>query len=120
MTALAEAFSTHLPASSTTARNKAAEVRRLLTSLQLLERQLQAQQGKSESIAQLQAAQEQFVAQQKKQAASAAAPGTPGPGLLHPKGPRHDNDKIDHLEISVAPTRDEVLCTERPFLPSNR
>jgi hypothetical protein len=118
LASLAAAFMQHLSATSTAAHSRAADVRRLLTSLQLLERQLQAHQSRSESITQLQAAQEQFKAQRRKQAQSAGA--ASGPGELRPTGPRHDNDKVNHVEISVAPTRDEVLCSERPFLPFNR
>jgi GGDEF domain-containing protein len=118
---LAAAFNQQLPADSTAARCRTAEFRRLLNSLQLLERQLQAQLGRSEAVEQLAAAQERFEVQQKQQVKSvAAAASTPGPGELHPSGPRHNNDKVMHEEISVAPTREEALCTQKPFLPANR
>jgi hypothetical protein len=41
-------------------------------------------------------------------------------GALRAGGPRHDNDKANHLEMSVAPTRDEVLCNIVPYVPQNR
>lgn len=121
LSTLAAAFTQHLPAEGSAARSRTAEYRRLLNSLQLLERQLQAHLGSSKAIAQLAVAQQQFEVQQKQQAASAAAAASnPGPGELHPAGPRHNNDKVNHLEIYVAPTREEALCTQKPFLPANR
>jgi hypothetical protein len=120
--ALAAVFNQHLPADSAAASSRTAEYRRLLNSLQLLERQLQAHLGRSEAVEQLAAAQQRFEVQQKQQAKSAAAAAsTPGPGELHPSGaPRHNNDKVSHGEIAVAPTREEALCTQKPFLPANR
>lgn len=123
LNSLAAAFSKHLAAEGSVARRRSTECRRLLASLQLLQRQLHAQEDASKKVEQLQAMQARYEAWQKQQGSVAAAGGgasSPGPGELHPSGPRHDNDKINHLEISVAPTRDEVLCTKRPFLPPNR
>lgn len=42
-----------------------------------------------------------------------------GPGTEHPNGPRHDNDHIDINDISIAPTHNELTCTEPPYLPYN-
>jgi hypothetical protein len=41
-------------------------------------------------------------------------------GHLRPGGPRHDNDHVDFRSIRVAPTCQEVLSGELPFLPLNR
>jgi hypothetical protein len=41
------------------------------------------------------------------------------PGFLRIKGPRHDNDSHSISEISIIPTRQELLCSVRPFLPGN-
>jgi hypothetical protein len=120
---LATTFQQYLPKDGPAARGRTTEWRRLLTSLSLLQRQLNAQQDTSRVVEQLQAMQAKQQAQQAQQqsaAASGAAGSSPGPGELHPSGPRHDNDKVRHLEISVAPTRQEVLCTTRPFLLCNR
>ncbi|CAE6506724.1 unnamed protein product, partial [Rhizoctonia solani] len=42
-----------------------------------------------------------------------------GPGHLCKEGPRHDNDHDKIRNISVAPTPDELLCDEDPYLPGN-
>lgn len=41
------------------------------------------------------------------------------PGDLRPDGPRHTNDRKDFRDIRVAPTEDELLCLEAPYLPPN-
>lgn len=46
-------------------------------------------------------------------------PATPA-GHLRPGGPRHDNDHVDFRSIRVAPTCQEVLSGELPYLPLNR
>ncbi|PKC62485.1 P-loop containing nucleoside triphosphate hydrolase protein [Rhizophagus irregularis] len=40
------------------------------------------------------------------------------PGELSKYGRRHDNDFIDISEISIIPTKEEILCDRLPFLPS--
>lgn len=119
---LASAMQQHLPVDGTVAKTRTTDWRRLLTSLQLLQRQLNAQQDNTKAIEQLQKMQDLQAARQKQSAAGygAADQGRKAPGDLDPAGSQHDNDKVNHLEISVAPTRDEVLCTARPFLPSNK
>ena len=42
-----------------------------------------------------------------------------GPGEERPGGPRHDNDFVDISRIRVAPTHQELVCREQPFLPAN-
>ncbi|GLC70653.1 hypothetical protein PLESTF_001018400 [Pleodorina starrii] len=42
------------------------------------------------------------------------------PGKLRPTGCRHDNDEADFRDIRVVPTCGELLCSEWPYLPSNR
>ncbi|CAE6531432.1 unnamed protein product [Rhizoctonia solani] len=42
-----------------------------------------------------------------------------GPGERREKGPRHDNDKVSISDIRVAPTNDELVCQDDPFLPGN-
>ncbi|CAE6488071.1 unnamed protein product, partial [Rhizoctonia solani] len=42
-----------------------------------------------------------------------------GPGELCENGPRHDNDFEEIELIRVAPTRDELLCEDDPYLPPN-
>ncbi|CAE6488328.1 unnamed protein product [Rhizoctonia solani] len=42
-----------------------------------------------------------------------------GPGEFCETGPRHDNDPADIEMIRVAPTRDELLCEDEPYLPAN-
>ncbi|EUC58482.1 NFX1-type zinc finger protein, partial [Rhizoctonia solani AG-3 Rhs1AP] len=42
-----------------------------------------------------------------------------GPGHLCKEGPRHDNDHDKIRNIGVAPTPDELLCDEDPYLPGN-
>ncbi|KDR70088.1 hypothetical protein GALMADRAFT_255486 [Galerina marginata CBS 339.88] len=42
-----------------------------------------------------------------------------GPGLLRAGGPRHDNDFEDISKIRIAPTNDELMSREPPFLPAN-
>ncbi|CAE6459337.1 unnamed protein product, partial [Rhizoctonia solani] len=42
-----------------------------------------------------------------------------GPGELCEAGPRHDNDHAEIELIRVAPTRDELLCEDDPYLPPN-
>ncbi|RGB37023.1 P-loop containing nucleoside triphosphate hydrolase protein [Rhizophagus diaphanus] len=42
------------------------------------------------------------------------------PGELSKYGRRHDNDFIDISEISIIPTKEEILCERLPFLPSTR
>ncbi|CAE6412262.1 unnamed protein product [Rhizoctonia solani] len=42
-----------------------------------------------------------------------------GPGNLRKAGPRHDNDHVKIQDIGVAPTPDELLCEEDPYLPGN-
>ncbi|KEP50888.1 NFX1-type zinc finger protein [Rhizoctonia solani 123E] len=42
-----------------------------------------------------------------------------GPGERREKGPRHDNDKVAIVDIRVAPTNDELVCQDDPFLPGN-
>ncbi|CAG8675538.1 14666_t:CDS:2, partial [Funneliformis mosseae] len=39
------------------------------------------------------------------------------PGELSEYGKRHDNDFVEISNISVIPTKDEVLCVREPFLP---
>ena len=41
----------------------------------------------------------------------------PGPGNVHPDGPRHDNDHDDFRRISVLPSDDEMRCKKPPYLP---
>lgn len=41
------------------------------------------------------------------------------PGDARPNGPRHDNDHTDIGQIRIAPTHNELICTESPFLPAN-
>ncbi|KAJ1299734.1 hypothetical protein OPQ81_007323 [Rhizoctonia solani] len=42
-----------------------------------------------------------------------------GPGELRKAGLRHDNDHIRIQDIGVAPTPNELLCDEDPYLPAN-
>ncbi|CAE7112462.1 unnamed protein product [Rhizoctonia solani] len=42
-----------------------------------------------------------------------------GPGEFCESGPRHDNDHAEIELIRVAPTRDELLCEDEPYLPAN-
>ncbi|KDN33760.1 hypothetical protein RSAG8_13147, partial [Rhizoctonia solani AG-8 WAC10335] len=42
-----------------------------------------------------------------------------GPGELRETGARHDNDFAEMEKIRVAPTRDELLCEDEPYLPPN-
>jgi hypothetical protein len=42
-----------------------------------------------------------------------------GPGELCETGPRHDNDHAEIELIRVAPTRNELLCEDDPYLPAN-
>ncbi|CAE6459342.1 unnamed protein product [Rhizoctonia solani] len=42
-----------------------------------------------------------------------------GPGEFCETGPRHDNDHAEIELIRVAPTRDELLCEDEPYLPAN-
>lgn len=119
--ALTAAMQQHLPAGSPVAVKRTTDWRRLLTSLQLLQRQLNAQQDNSRAIERLQAMQEQQAARQKQQAGVGVGGSSSGPGELSAEGrPRHENDRVCHLEVSVAPTRGEVLCKIKPFLPPNR
>ncbi|GBC02767.1 hypothetical protein RclHR1_04800007 [Rhizophagus clarus] len=41
------------------------------------------------------------------------------PGELSKNGRRHDNDFENISEISIIPTKEEVLCDRQPFLPSS-
>ncbi|KAG8730710.1 hypothetical protein FRC11_006011, partial [Ceratobasidium sp. 423] len=41
-----------------------------------------------------------------------------GPGDLCETGPRHDNDHAEIEMIRVAPTSDELLCEDDPYLPA--
>lgn len=69
------------------------------------------------------AAQVEARLQAQRDRPAAQPPPDPGyrPGLSqrHP-GPRHDNDHEDVRAISIAPTPNEVLCDEPPFLPKAR
>src|SRR6266536_1732466 len=40
------------------------------------------------------------------------------PGELSKDDIRHDNDYINISDISIIPTRGEILCDRQPFLPS--
>ncbi|PKY55180.1 P-loop containing nucleoside triphosphate hydrolase protein [Rhizophagus irregularis] len=40
------------------------------------------------------------------------------PGELSKEGQRHDNDFVEIDKISIIPTREEILCERKPFLPS--
>ncbi|KAG8681051.1 hypothetical protein FRC11_001634, partial [Ceratobasidium sp. 423] len=42
-----------------------------------------------------------------------------GPGEHREKGPRHDNDHVSIFDIRVAPTNEELVCQDGPFLPGN-
>ncbi|KAF8668071.1 P-loop containing nucleoside triphosphate hydrolase protein [Rhizoctonia solani] len=42
-----------------------------------------------------------------------------GPGELCETGPRHDNDHAEIELIRIAPTRNELLCEDDPYLPAN-
>ncbi|KAG8742681.1 hypothetical protein FRC10_001037 [Ceratobasidium sp. 414] len=42
-----------------------------------------------------------------------------GPGELRDKGPRHDNDHVSIEEIRIAPTHQELMCEDDPYLPPN-
>ncbi|QRV96757.1 Zinc finger, NF-X1-type [Ceratobasidium sp. AG-Ba] len=42
-----------------------------------------------------------------------------GPGELRDKGPRHDNDHISIQDIRIAPTHQELMCEDDPYLPPN-
>ncbi|KAG8703866.1 hypothetical protein FRC09_003894, partial [Ceratobasidium sp. 395] len=42
-----------------------------------------------------------------------------GPGELRDKGPRHDNDHISIEDIRIAPTHEELMCEDDPYLPPN-
>lgn len=39
------------------------------------------------------------------------------PGSLRQDGPRHDNDFTEIERIRIAPTHDELLCADPPYLP---
>ncbi|KAF9129395.1 hypothetical protein BGW39_004203 [Mortierella sp. 14UC] len=41
------------------------------------------------------------------------------PGDLSEDGPRHDNDLVNIVDISVLPTQKEIVAKRNPFLPSN-
>ncbi|RIA80711.1 hypothetical protein C1645_866307 [Glomus cerebriforme] len=41
------------------------------------------------------------------------------PGELSENGKRHDNDFAKISEISIIPTREEIICDRQPFLPSS-
>jgi hypothetical protein len=43
-----------------------------------------------------------------------------GPGELRAAGSRHDNDFADFREIGIAPTPQELLAPENPYLPCNQ
>lgn len=40
-----------------------------------------------------------------------------GPGTKSPHGPRHDNDHVSIKDIQILPTTDEILSTDRPYMP---
>ncbi|RIB01467.1 hypothetical protein C2G38_2127553, partial [Gigaspora rosea] len=40
------------------------------------------------------------------------------PGELSKNGKRHDNDFVEISEISIIPTKEEILCDRDPFLPT--
>jgi hypothetical protein len=42
-----------------------------------------------------------------------------GPGELREKGPRHDNDHLEIDKIRIAPTHEELMCEDEPYLPPN-
>lgn len=42
-----------------------------------------------------------------------------GPGVLCSTGSRHDNDVAEIKNIRIAPTRNELICRAKPFLPAN-
>ncbi|KAG9085848.1 hypothetical protein FRC07_013274, partial [Ceratobasidium sp. 392] len=42
-----------------------------------------------------------------------------GPGELRDKGPRHDNDHVLIENIRIAPTHEELMCEDDPYLPPN-
>ncbi|KAG8790256.1 hypothetical protein FRC12_012372 [Ceratobasidium sp. 428] len=42
-----------------------------------------------------------------------------GPGELRDKGPRDDNDYISIEDIRIAPTHEELMCEDDPYLPPN-
>jgi hypothetical protein len=42
-----------------------------------------------------------------------------GPGLSRQSGPRHDNDAEHISEIRIAPTNQELMSRDPPFLPAN-
>jgi len=42
-----------------------------------------------------------------------------GPGNFRSTGPRHDNDHSEITDIKIAPTQQELLCPDVPFLPAN-
>ncbi|QRV82744.1 Zinc finger, NF-X1-type [Ceratobasidium sp. AG-Ba] len=42
-----------------------------------------------------------------------------GPGELRDKGPRHDNDHVSIEDIRIAPTHQELMCEDDPYLPPN-
>lgn len=42
-----------------------------------------------------------------------------GPGKLRETGPRHDNDPVDFELIRIAPTHQELICADDPYLPPN-
>lgn len=42
-----------------------------------------------------------------------------GPGELREKGPRHDNDLVLIKDIRIAPTHQELMCEDDPYLPPN-
>ncbi|CUA71425.1 NFX1-type zinc finger-containing protein 1 [Mus musculus] [Rhizoctonia solani] len=42
-----------------------------------------------------------------------------GPGERRERGARHDNDRVSISDIRVAPTNDELVCQDDPFLPGN-
>jgi hypothetical protein len=41
------------------------------------------------------------------------------PGTLRDKGPRHNNDLVSISEIRLAPTHEELLSVDPPYLPIN-
>jgi hypothetical protein len=41
----------------------------------------------------------------------------PGPGSMHPEGPRHDNDHEDYRKVAIYPSCEEIMCSARPYLP---
>eukprot|EP00775_Hariotina_reticulata_P006331 gene6331-6565_t len=111
-----------LPADGSVAQSsKASDWRRLLAHLNFLGRQMQAQQTDSDALQRLlQMRQDQEQHSRKLQQQSFSQSRSGGPGELGAGGPRHNNDKVNHLEMSIAPTREEVLCSIIPYIPQNR